>query len=87
MNIHIWIEGHIEENYLLLSVKDDGEGMTNEEAESLQKIMFEPVSVSEHNGLHNIARRLFLQYGMDSGIEIHNLESKGLCVLIKIRLD
>ncbi len=87
MNIHIWIHGHIEDNYLILSVKDNGEGMTKEEAEALQKNMYEPISVSEHNGLHNIARRLYLQYGMDSGIEINNLESEGLQVFIRIRLD
>ncbi len=84
--IHIWIEGHMEGNMLLLSVRDNGEGMVQEEAEALQKSIYEPVLESEHNGLHNIARRLYLLYGTDSGLDITNLETEGLMVTIKINL-
>lgn len=87
MNIHIWIEGHIEDNMLLLSVRDDGEGMVQEDAEDLQRSIYEPVLESEHNGLHNIARRLYLLYGTDSGLDIMNLETEGLLVTIRINLE
>ncbi len=87
MNIHIWIEGHIEGNMLLLSVRDDGEGMVQEEAEALQISIYEPVLETEHNGLHNIARRLYLLYGTDSGLDIMNLETQGLQVTIRINLE
>lgn len=87
MSIHIWIEGHVEENMLLLSVRDDGEGMVPEEAEALQKSIHERISESEHNGLHNIARRLYLLYSTDSGLQITNLETEGLLVTIRINLS
>ena len=87
MKIHIWIDGYIEGNMLFLSVKDDGEGMTKEDAKALQKSIYSPISESEHNGLHNIARRLYLLYGTESGLDIYNLETKGLKVIVKINLE
>ena len=42
-------------------------------------------SGSEHIGLRNIARRLFLQYGSESGLELKNEEGLGLEVIVKIR--
>lgn len=85
--IQIWIEGHIEGNMLLLSVRDNGEGMSQEDAIQLQKSIYEPVQESEHNGLRNIARRLYLLYGTDSGLTITNLETEGLLVTIRINLN
>lgn len=58
-----------------------------EEAEALQKSIHERISESEHNGLHNIARRLYLLYGTDSGLQITNLETEGLLVTIRINLS
>ncbi len=84
--IHIWIEGYVDNNVLILSVKDDGEGMKQEAAEMLQRSIYEPISESEHNGLRNIARRLQLLYGNDSGLEIINTASEGLLVVIRISL-
>ena len=83
--IHILITGCLDNSLLLLSVKDDGLGMPEAEALGLAETLHSPRPGSEHIGLRNIARRLFLQYGSESGLELKNEEGVGLEVIVKIR--
>lgn len=83
--IHIQITGRKNGSLLCLSVKDDGLGMPQAEAKRLLGSLHSPHPGAEHIGLHNIARRLFLQYGSDSGLELNNEEGAGLEVIVKIR--
>ena len=83
--IHILITGRLDNSLLLLSVKDDGLGMPEAEALHLAETLHSPRPGSEHIGLRNIARRLFLQYGSESGLELKNEEGLGLEVIVKIR--
>ena len=83
--IHILITGRLDNSLLLLSVKDDGLGMPEAEALGLAETLHSPRPGSEHIGLRNIARRLFLQYGSESGLELKNEEGVGLEVIVKIR--
>ena len=66
-------------------MKDDGLGMPEAEALHLAETLHSPRPGSEHIGLRNIARRLFLQYGSESGLELKNEEGLGLEVIVKIR--
>jgi two-component system sensor histidine kinase YesM len=84
MNLKIDIKGYRKNNALYLSVKDDGMGMPSSEADQLNESIEELNNNSESNGLHNIARRLYLQYGEESGIKIMNEEGVGFEVVLKI---
>ncbi len=84
MDLHIWIDGYVQEGILHLSVTDDGTGMSLEEVEELNSHIWDGDSSGGHIGLKNIARRLFLQYGRESGIFIRDLEGEGLQVVVNI---
>lgn len=84
MDLSIEIKGHVQEDILYLSVKDDGMGMTADDAAKLAESLRSTTNNTKSNGLYNIARRLSLQYTGESGMEIINEEGKGLEVILKI---
>jgi sensor histidine kinase YesM len=84
MDIKIDIKGYKKNNILYLSVKDNGMGMSGHEASKLNESMKSSNNSTESNGLYNIARRLYLQYGEKSGINIVNEEGVGFEVILKI---
>jgi two-component system, sensor histidine kinase YesM len=84
MDISIKIIGRMEGNLLLLSVEDDGMGMQKEKAQQLRRSLGKAYPTTRSYGLHNIARRLFLRYGKESGIEIINHEGVGFTVIIRV---
>lgn len=85
MNLHVEIEGHLEGDMLLLLVADDGPGMEEEKAKELKASIHRRFMDSSSNGLHNIARRLYLQYGEESGLDIENREGVGMKVIIRVK--
>lgn len=82
--IHIRIHGQVEGNVLQIEVQDDGSGMPQKEAIKLQESMGNETNQRERLGLHNIARRLRLQYGENSGLQIQNYEGQGFKVILWI---
>lgn len=84
MEIRIEIRGHIEENMLVLSVKDDGLGTREEEAAALNSSLGKAYFPEKSYGLHNISRRLFLRYGEESGIHIINRQGLGFEVILNV---
>lgn len=84
MEINIEITGRVRDNVLHLSVKDDGMGMPDDEAEDLERCLGGRTNMTKSNGLYNIARRLKLQYTDASGIEIFNDEGRGFEVTLRI---
>ncbi|MVB11764.1 Histidine kinase [Caprobacter fermentans] len=84
MNIKIEIRGHMEGNMLVLSVKDDGFGMPEEDASSLNNSLGKAYFPEKSYGLHNISRRLFLRYGEESGIHIVNHQGYSFEVILKV---
>lgn len=89
MDLTIEIRGYIEGDYLYLTVRDDGPGMSEKEISNLYEALNEDFNNTKSNGLYNIVRRLKLQYSDKSGIEIRKNEDRGLSITIKIlqRLD
>lgn len=85
MELHLWIQGRVKDKILYLSVRDDGPGMEQKLACQITERLGKQFNDSPSNGLYNIARRLYLQYGASSGLELRNEEGKGLNVLIRIR--
>lgn len=85
MTLAVKVKGHVEGDILVISVKDDGPGMSAEAAKALQETIRDRFSTSSSNGLHNIARRLYLQYGEESSLNIETAEGQGMTVVIRIK--
>lgn len=84
MEIHVKIYGIVEDGILKLRVTDNGPGMTKEELRKLSESLSKITNQKESLGLHNIARRLYLQYGEKSGIQVESRAGEGFCVLVLI---
>lgn len=84
MEVHVRIHGNVEHGILQILVQDDGPGMEADEVKQLSESLAKTMNSNESLGLHNIARRLFLQYGEKSGIEVSSRPGDGFCVKIFI---
>jgi len=70
---------------IILTVEDNGSGMSNEEIEQLNTTLHEPIQIStESYGLKNLHQRLRLFYGDGCGLTVYHNQnaSKGLCIQI-----
>ena len=85
MDLHLNISGHMEGNTLIISVLDDGFGMDEEKAEDLKEQLRTHDNSSPSIGLRNLSRRLYLQYGDSSGLQIQNMEGIGFKVTALVR--
>ena len=87
MELHIRVEGRIEDGALRFCVSDDGGGMDCGEARELQRQLSTHDMDSPSIGLRNLSRRLYLKYG--GSVEIRNEKGRGfeVCVLIEDRGD
>lgn len=63
--------------YLELSVNDDGVGMTKSQIETLLKHHNEKNSGFNHIGIHNVNKRIKLNFGEEYGLEIYSDEESG----------
>ncbi|WP_256760985.1 sensor histidine kinase [Cohnella sp. WQ 127256] len=89
----IWISALRFDNELLITVRDDGQGLAEEEIEALnQEIRTQPSYQSwerddqQSLGLSNIAQRIMLIYGENGELTIDGSLGQGLAVTITIRL-
>lgn len=82
--LHIDIMGYSMGDDLILTVADDGIGMSPERLSEVQKALLGKQSKSKRVGLININRRIKLFYGEDYGIEINSAEQIGTTTSIRI---
>ena len=83
-SICVWIQGFIEGDYLILQVKDDGPGQPQTTLEVLRSILNSGKINIAHNGLQNINRRIYLEYGHDSGLTLESQEGEGFTVTLRL---
>ena len=84
MDICIRVEGHVEHGILCIRVSDDGLGMDEEEAKTLQQRLLTFDNSARSIGLRNLSRRLYLKYGSRSGLQIRNTPGVGFAVDVHI---
>lgn len=84
MDLCIQITGRVEGQMLYIQVVDDGLGMTEENARKLEQQLLSYDNTSLSLGLRNLSRRLYLQYGDQSGMRIRNTPGMGFEVDIRI---
>lgn len=85
MEIETAIRGFLEQDTLVLTVEDDGPGVPRSTLEILRTMLASKEIRTEHNGLQNLARRIVLEYGADSGMAIDSLEGEYFKVTIRLK--
>lgn len=79
----IWVEGHADVDRILISVRDNGIGMTRERLCQVRDMLEERTPVNENDmgyGLYNVNKRLKMFYGMEEGLRIVSSEQEGTTV-------
>ncbi|WP_105616635.1 sensor histidine kinase [Vallitalea okinawensis] len=74
------------EKDLLIKVMDNGCGMTLERLKLINTFFKAEKNQEEHIGLHNIQRRIQLEYGQQYGIEVRSWEGRGTVMIMKLPL-
>jgi len=70
-----------DERTIVLSIEDNGNGMSDEDIEKLNTSLKEPIKINTDSyGLKNLHQRLYLFYGEDCGLTISRNKDKGLTV-------
>lgn len=83
MHITIEISAKLENGLLLLVVKNDGEGMTQERLAEVRDQLNHEHTTDRRIGLYNIHRRIQLLYGNAYGIQIESSPETGTEVVIE----
>ncbi|WP_335713623.1 sensor histidine kinase [Neobacillus drentensis] len=82
------IEGKLEDNSIIFTIKDNGKGMIPEQLEQIRdhlKNKYEDLSKYKKKiGLYNVQTRILSHYGKNYGISIDSKVNKGTTVTIKI---
>ncbi|MEH7494448.1 sensor histidine kinase [Neobacillus niacini] len=77
----------LKENYLIVTVEDNGGELTNEKIVELNTMLQNPKEVAESTGIINVHRRIQIKYGGKGGITLSMNEHNGLKVEIIIPLE
>ncbi len=80
----LYISAHIEENDLLVTVQDDGEGINAERLEEIRCSLDSEVSEGGQIGLRNIHRRIRLSCGTAYGLTIDSAPDSGTKVTVRL---
>ncbi len=81
------ISGYRNEDIIIISIADDGVGMSGEILDELRNAINDDFTVKkEHVGLRNVNQRIKLVNGIEYGLEITSVLDKGTTVKINIPL-
>jgi two-component system sensor histidine kinase YesM len=82
-----WIHDRVCTGYYLLFVEDNGDVLSDEEIAALRGRLAEAQDQQESTGLINVHRRIQIEFGSSSGIELSRSQLGGLCVTIRLQVD
>lgn len=81
----LYIGAKISENTLILTVKDDGVGISEEKLQKINsELEREVYDTSRHVGIINTQARIRLKYGSEYGITVESLQGDGTSIQIKM---
>ncbi|MFD0715738.1 histidine kinase [Paenibacillus sp. GCM10027626] len=84
----LWIHTKQTEQDFSIYVEDNGQGMTDQEIELLQKkLRYSTNQLEETTGMLNVHRRIQLRYGAEYGLTVSRSELGGLQVRIKLSIS
>ena len=81
-DIELYIGARIDGPWLVISVSDNGRGMTEVQMDELKESLYE--FGDEHMGVRNVAMRIHLHYNVDDALLIENNETAGLRVQLRL---
>jgi len=74
----------VKEKLLIITVSDNGGGMTLERLDELKKMLNHGQRLSTSVGLYNVYQRLLLYYGNDFSFDVESIQGEGTRCVIKI---
>ena len=87
-NAHIAIILTEEDKELLITVRDNGIGMDEQQEQKLQEALRQPSTNPEQTeggvGLVNIARRIKLKFGLEYGLTFESVQGEGTSVTLHL---
>lgn len=84
----LWVHSKLRNDAYYIYVEDNGEFMTDEEIEALDKrLRYSTNQMEETTGLLNVHRRIRLHYGEEYGITVSRSELGGLQAIIKLGMN
>jgi two-component system sensor histidine kinase YesM len=86
----ITISGKKKDNLLILSIMDDGAGMSKERLSELSSglaLQYNMTEVGSHYGLRNINERLINLYGEEYGLSFRSVSGEGTTITITIPIQ
>lgn len=78
--LHITITGTVEGMNLVITVEDNGGGMSAQRLQEVRSVLEGADNHTEHIGLHNLHRRLRLMYGGTYGVKVYSVDGEGTIV-------
>ena len=82
--LKINIRGKVVDKIMVIVVEDDGPGIKEDKLETLNKSLMGSENNTNHYGLFNISRRLYLQFGERSSLHVESKYMQGTKVVLKI---
>lgn len=81
---HIVISARIEDSRLIITIRDDGVGMTEEQLDNLRAFLAEPSSQPDRQslGMRTVHERIRLFFGEDCGLHADSREGEGTCITL-----
>nr|WP_145163716.1 histidine kinase [Paenibacillus terrae] len=84
----LWVHSKLRNDAFYIYVEDNGEFITDEEIEALDKrLLYSTNQIEETTGLLNVHRRIQLRYGEEFGITVSRSELGGLQAIIKLSMS
>jgi len=83
-NLHIDIYAERKAQHLIITIKDNGQGLSKAALKELNKILDSETNLSDHLGLYNVHRRIQLMYGERYGIKLQTKPQAGLSIQITL---
>lgn len=84
----ISIEAYQKDNDMLISVSDNGKGMTEDQVYELNRCLIEGKEIAQSSnsgiGLYNVNRRIRLHYGESYGLIVQSKKGSGTKVVLKM---
>ncbi len=84
----LWIRARMEQEHILLSVQDDGMGMSVADRKTLELALeAAPLSNNTSIGLANVYSRLRLLYGRSAKLRIESHQDEGTLIELQFSAD